>query len=60
MLDSPDNLAYSASIWQVSTAHLHNAYEVGNPKMPGEPPRVQPSRKVAANWENGTTTGPAV
>jgi DNA ligase D len=22
------------------------------PKMPGEPPRVQPSRKVAANWEN--------
>ena len=24
------------------------------PKMPGEPPRVQPSKKVAANWdENG-------
>jgi DNA ligase D-like protein (predicted polymerase) len=23
------------------------------PKMPGEPPRVQPSRKVAANWEDG-------
>jgi DNA ligase D len=22
------------------------------PKMPGEPPRVQPSRKVAAHWEN--------
>jgi DNA ligase D len=22
------------------------------PKMPGEPPRVQPSRKVAENWEN--------
>jgi hypothetical protein len=22
------------------------------PKMPGEPPRVQPSRKVAANWED--------
>ncbi|MFE6995639.1 non-homologous end-joining DNA ligase [Microbacterium sp. NPDC057659] len=22
------------------------------PKMPGEPPRVQPSKKVAANWEN--------
>ena len=20
------------------------------PKMPGEPPRVQPSKKVAANW----------
>lgn len=23
------------------------------PKMPGEPPRVQPSRKVAANWDDG-------
>ncbi|MCG7594577.1 DNA polymerase domain-containing protein [Mycobacterium sp. PSTR-4-N] len=22
------------------------------PKMPGEPPRVQPSRKVAANWQD--------
>ena len=22
------------------------------PKMPGEPPRVQPSRKNAANWDN--------
>jgi hypothetical protein len=21
------------------------------PKMPGEPPRVQPSRKNAANWD---------
>ncbi len=21
------------------------------PKMPGEPPRVQPSRKVAENWQ---------
>jgi hypothetical protein len=21
------------------------------PKMPGEPPRVQPSRKVAENWD---------
>jgi len=21
------------------------------PKMPGEPPRVQPSKKVAANWD---------
>ena len=23
------------------------------PKMPGEPPRVQPSRKVAENWDEG-------
>ncbi|MCM3779582.1 non-homologous end-joining DNA ligase [Microbacterium hydrocarbonoxydans] len=28
------------------------------PKMPGEPPRVQPSKKVAANWdENGEPSG---
>ena len=26
-------------------------YPPDHPKMPGEPPRVQPSRKVAANWE---------
>ncbi|MGO4489740.1 non-homologous end-joining DNA ligase [Microbacterium sp. 2RAF4] len=25
------------------------------PKMPGEPPRVQPSKKVAANWEDDGT-----
>ena len=24
----------------------------GTPKMPGEPPRVQPSKKVAANWDD--------
>jgi DNA ligase D len=28
-------------------------YPPDHPKMPGEPPRVQPSRKNAANWENG-------
>ncbi|HET6627133.1 MAG TPA: ATP-dependent DNA ligase, partial [Nocardioidaceae bacterium] len=26
-------------------------YPPDYPKMPGEPPRVQPSRKVAAHWE---------
>ncbi len=25
--------------------------EPSYPKMPGEPPRVQPSKKVAANWD---------
>ncbi len=30
-------------------------YPPNYPKMPGEPPRVQPSKKVAANWdEDGT------
>jgi DNA primase len=27
-------------------------YPPDYPKMPGEPPRVQPSRKVAAHWED--------
>ncbi len=27
-------------------------YPPDHPKMPGEPPRVQPSRKNPANWEN--------
>jgi DNA ligase D len=27
-------------------------YPPSYPKMPGEPPRVQPSRKVAANWDD--------
>jgi hypothetical protein len=26
-------------------------YPPNYPKMPGEPPRVQPSKKNAANWE---------
>ncbi len=28
-------------------------YPPDYPKMPGEPPRVQPSKKVAAHWEDG-------
>jgi DNA ligase D-like protein (predicted polymerase) len=32
-------------------------YPPDYPKMPGEPPRVQPSRKNALNWENTRTTG---
>ena len=27
-------------------------YPPDHPKMPGEPQRVQPSRKNPANWEN--------
>ena len=26
-------------------------YPPDHPKMPGEPPRVQPSKKVAAHWD---------
>lgn len=33
-------------------------YPPSYPKMPGEPPRVQPSKKVAANWdEDGNPVG---
>src|SRR4029079_12247541 len=28
-------------------------YPPNYPKMPGKPPRVQPSKKVAANWDEG-------
>jgi hypothetical protein len=27
-------------------------YPPSYPKMPGEPPRVQPSKKVAENWDD--------
>src|SRR5919107_1164716 len=30
-------------------------YPPDHPKMPGEPPRVQPSRKNPANWETGVS-----
>jgi len=30
----------------------HSVQRYGTPKMPGEPPRVQPSKKVAANWDD--------
>jgi hypothetical protein len=51
-INSPDNLDHSAPTAQAPADQLHNAYAVGTPKMPGEPPRVQPSKKNAANWEN--------
>jgi hypothetical protein len=30
---------------------MHSAQPVCTPNMPGEPPRVQPSKKVAAHWD---------
>jgi hypothetical protein len=38
------------SIWII--AGVHGQQHDGTPKMPGEPPRVQPSKKVAANWDD--------
>ncbi len=50
--NSPDNLAHNAPSEQASHAQLHNAYLERTPKMPGEPPRVQPSRKNPLNWDD--------
>ena len=39
---------------------VHSADGVGIPKMPGEPPRVQPSKKVEEHWdEDGNRVEPA-
>ena len=56
--DSPDNKAHSVGSPHARCAGTHNAYAVGTPKMPGEPPRVQPSKKVAEHWdEDGNRIG---
>lgn len=38
------------SLWESDPVEMN--FPPDYPKMPGEPPRVQPSRKVAANWED--------
>lgn len=48
---SPDNYAHNAGQTHAPQARAHSALVVGTPKMPGEPPRVQPSKKVAAHWD---------
>jgi len=50
--NSPDNLSHNAQVLDACRAESHNAYAVGTPKMPGEPPRVQPSKINPLNWEN--------
>ncbi len=49
---SPDNLTHNAPNRYACQPQLHNALVVGTPKMPGEPPRVQPSKKNAATWQD--------
>ena len=36
-------------LWEQHPVELN--YPPDYPKMPGEPPRVQPSKKVAAHWD---------
>ncbi|WP_340536726.1 DNA polymerase domain-containing protein [Nocardioides sp. GXZ039] len=49
-----DDVAYSLTplldLWEEQGAVELN-YPPDYPKMPGEPPRVQPSKKVAAHWD---------
>ncbi|MEA2198383.1 MAG: hypothetical protein QOJ25_2434 [Solirubrobacteraceae bacterium] len=48
-----DDTAYSIQplldLWDAHPVELN--YPPDYPKMPGEPPRVQPSKKVAAHWD---------
>ncbi|GAA5153906.1 non-homologous end-joining DNA ligase [Nocardioides marinquilinus] len=50
-----DNESYSIQplldLWEGQGA-VELSFPPDYPKMPGEPPRVQPSRKVAAHWDN--------
>ncbi|WP_179476324.1 hypothetical protein [Mycolicibacterium vinylchloridicum] len=50
--NSPDNRVHSATDDPCVFPGRHNAQAFGTPKMPGEPPRVQPSKKVAAHWDD--------
>lgn len=36
-------------LWREHPVELN--YPPDHPKMPGEPPRVQPSKKVAEHWD---------
>ncbi|GMA19887.1 hypothetical protein GCM10025862_19080 [Arsenicicoccus piscis] len=57
---SPDNPGHSAHDPRAQSGPTYTAHEADTPKMPGEPPRVQPSRKNAQNWEtDGVTPKPA-
>lgn len=48
-----DDVAHSLEplleLWQAHPAELN--FPPDHPKMPGEPPRVQPSKKVAEHWD---------
>jgi DNA ligase D len=60
MHDSPGELTTLLEWWQrdVANGFGEMPFPPDYPKMPGEPPRVQPSKKNAANWmEDGTPVG---
>ena len=47
--EHPHSLAPLLELWEQHPVELN--YPPDYPKMPGEPPRVQPSKKVEANWD---------
>jgi DNA ligase D-like protein (predicted polymerase) len=49
--DEHHSLDQLLDLWDSDPVEMN--YPPDYPKMPGEPPRVQPSRKVAANWDEG-------
>ena len=50
-IDDVDNdLTPLLDLWSANPVELN--YPPDYPKMPGEPPRVQPSKKVAAHWDD--------
>lgn len=53
MQDSPGRIDTLLQWWErdVENGLGELSFPPEFPKMPGEPPRVQPSKKVAANWE---------
>ena len=48
---SPHDLEPLLDLWR-EQGEVELNYPPDYPKMPGEPPRVQPSRKVAAHWDD--------
>jgi DNA ligase D-like protein (predicted polymerase) len=49
--DVADDLEPLLELWR-EQGEVELNYPPDYPKMPGEPPRVQPSRKVAAHWDD--------
>lgn len=47
--DVAHSLAPLLELWEANPVELN--YPPDYPKMPGEPPRVQPSKKVAEHWD---------
>ena len=54
MHDSPGDVRAALALWDADVAERglgELPFPPDFPKMPGEPPRVQPSKKNAANWD---------